>query len=572
MEGTVFSKLHEIVKNREIIGERLAEDTWGRMSFETAHVEGEALIAGDFAHPADAVLSPKLTGWHKVFAASIEFNSGFSLYLRLDNEKQFSLLTSRWSKVVPSQWGGFDFVREVFWCCADLTDREIVLKKSPSDVTTLAWIRCVPMTEAEVAAYREMINPEGKRNLHVHYDNMFEYKYGPDSEENLLLGYKPLTRSHAKICSQETLIDLYDPMCAEIDSLTNTRLYRARELSPALLEAQDRIVRMRAEYLHEIGILLYAAPRMCVANTTPPYKPSHMRSFVAEHPEYYIKTRDGRATTVCSYAFPEVRRFVVESIKRTVARGYDGVSLIAHRGMHVAFEEPVLDEFAHRYGGLDARRVPMDDPRLKDLWCEYVTAFVRELRDELDRTMGRHVPINMITCHTPEASRRIGVDVEMLCKEGLIDHFCAETMDTYEKLDGCLAEDGLIDLEKYKQTLNERYIVRREISNDVENVKLGTPLFAAISEKYGVEFFAGMDPCHSRPDQFADRIKMQKSLGAKNISFFNYLEYTQSPAVMNAASLTGIDEVDPQYYMPNFYRILSLDGADISTYQPNWFC
>lgn len=259
--------------------------------------------------------------------------------------------------------------------------------------------------------------------------------------------------------------------------------------------------------------------------------------------------------------FPEVRRFVVESIKRSVSRGYDGVSLIAHRGMLVAFEQPVLDEFARRHGGIDARRVPMDDPRLKDIWCEYITAFVRELRDELDRAMGRHVPINMITGHTPEAARRAGVDIEMLCKEGLIDHFCAETMDTYEKLEGCLAEDGLIDLEKYKQTLNERYIVRRKISNDPENVKIGTAQFAAIAEKYGVEFFAGMDPSHNRPEQFVEWIKMQKSCGAKNISFFNYLEYTKSPAVMNAASLTGLDEIDPQYYMPNFYRILSLDGT-----------
>ena len=65
---------------------------------------------------------------------------------------------------------------------------------------------------------------------------------------------------------------------------------------------------------------------------------------------------------------------------------------------------------------------------------------------------------------------------------------------------------------------------------------------------------------------------MQKELGATSISFFNYLEYAKSQAVTNAASLTAHDGTNPEFYEQRFFRVLSLDGQDMSTYPPNWRC
>ncbi len=574
MDGFVFSNLHEIVKNKEVISEKQSADIWGILPYETEAVQGNGLVAADIGNPDDVILSPKLSGWHKIFIASMMMQGAFYMNMRLDNEEHFSYLTTNWGGRTPSTWHPDEQVREIFWCCADLTDRDIILSKSDSVITPLLWIRCVPMTEDEIAAYKESMRPDRPRNLHVHYDNAFDYRHGVDTEWDLIRGYEPLSRSSAKICSQEILNDVVDP--AVFSDKCRLLSDRHRQLACVkdvhIAEEMDRIVKTRADYLHSIGVKFYAAFRMSMANVMTPWQPYARYQFVEDHPELYIKTRDGRTSAICSYAYPETHQFVIDYYKRAVARGYDGVSLIFHRGMHIGFEQPVLDEFARRNGGLDARRVPMDDARLKDVWCDFMTAFVRKLRDALDAHFGRHIPINVITGHSPEISRRVGIDIEALCREGLIDHFCAETMSTYENLTDCLAEDGLIDLEKYKEQLGKRYVVARQFGSDPENVKIGTPQFAAISEKYGVEFFAGMNPSHSEGKQFADWVKMQKELGAKNISFFNYLEYTKSPYVMNAASLTALETIDPETYTPTFYRTLSLDGFDMSTYPPNWRC
>ncbi len=576
MEGIVFSNLNEIVKNKEVISETQTHDVWGIMPFETAEVQGLGVVTTDVGLPAPLVLSPKLTGWHKVYIGAIDMSGEIMLQVKLDNEDAYTMLSNSRGKATPKSWTQTEMVREMFFTCADLTDRELIIRKNKHypRITCIVWIRCVPMTEAEIEAYKAYVDPSVKRNLHVHYDNAFDYRHGVDSEEDAILRYLPLRNSHAKICSQEILNDVVDP---EVFS-DQCRILSSRHQNLACVkdvkisEKMDWLVKTRADYLHSIGVQFYAAFRMSLANVGTPWAPYARYAFVTEHPEYYMKTRDGRTVTVCSYAYPEVRRFVIEYFKRAVARGYDGVSLITHRGMHLAFEQPVLDEFARRYDGLDARRVPMDDPRLKDLWGEYMTQFVRELRTELDATFGRHVPINVITGHTPEVSRRVGIDIEALCKEGLIDHFCAETMSTYEDLTDCLADDGLIDLEKYKEQLGKRHVVARCFGYDRVGVEEGTPQFAAIAEKYGVEFFAGMNPSARTAPEFVEWIEMQKKCGAKCISFFNYLEYTQSIEIMTAASRTAHDTIDPSYYTPNFYRLMSFDGCDWSTYLQNWRC
>ena len=577
MDGVVFSRLNEIVENREVISEaKQAENVWGIMPYETAAVQGNALVAAEDSFPGDLVIDPKLTGWYRIYVGSVDLGHGISLQMKLDNEAHFSMFTTDWGGRIPSTWHRDEQMREFYYTCADMTDRQILVRKYKrwALIVPIAWLRFVPMSEEEAAAYKEYMNPDGKRNLHVHYDNAFDYRMGFETDEDLVLGYVPLSRSHAKICSQEILNDVVDDAVFS----KNCRLLSARHKNlahvqdVALAADMDRIVRVRADYLHSIGVQFFAAFRMSVANVMTPWEPYARYTFVDEHPELYIKTRDGRTCMICSYAYPETHQFVIDYYKRAVARGYDGVSLIFHRGMHIGFEQPVLDEFARRYDGLDARRVPMDDPRLKDVWCDFLTQFVRSLRDQLDAAFGRHIPINVITGHSPEISRRVGIDIEALCREGLIDSFCAETMSTYESLGGCLAEDGLIDLEKYKEELGKRYVVCRNFGYDPDNVKIGTPQFAEISKKYGVEFFAGMNPSANTAQQFVDWVKMQKELGATSISFFNYLEYAKSQAVTNAASLTAHDGTNPEFYEQRFFRVLSLDGQDMSTYPPNWRC
>ncbi|MBQ8747401.1 MAG: hypothetical protein IJZ08_05990 [Clostridia bacterium] len=572
MEGIVFSNLNEIVKNKEVLSDTQKKDLWSVMPYETSCVKGKALITGDSSHPADVILQPKLTGWHKVFVTSTRMDGGFSLLMKMDNVKHFTDIENCTQFPPKVQWWYNECVEEHFWCCADLSDREIILRKHKrsGSITTLVWLRCVPMTDEEIAAYKEYVSPDRPRNLHVHFDNDTNNYIGTDELEDFLHKNVAIIDTDTKICTQEIMDDYYDEEAYdEHDRCIWTHEINYNEANRKAAQKMNDVVKTRADFVHSTGAKLYAGFRACVGLSSLPFAPLMLWAITKKHPEWHVVTRDGRDTAISSFAYPEVRQCAIDYIKRSVARGHDGVSLITHRGIRCGFEQPVCDAFAKRHGGIDARRVPMSDPRIQEIWCEYFTEFVRELTKQLDEQEGRHVPINVITGFSPEASKRMGVDIEMLCKEGLIDHFCAEAMDHYEVEGDFIDEDGLIDLEKYKAYLADNFVVGRKIGESWDTVAEGTPKFIEIADKYGVEFFSGMSPVETSAANRAAWVDKLRSIGVKNFSFFNFCYSCQDRAVVHAAAKTAHERV-PEFCTTNFYRVLSYDGIDISTYTPSW--
>ncbi len=572
MEGILFSNLNEIVKNKEVINEIQRDDVWGIMPYEAGRIKGNALVTTEIGFPADVVFQPKLEGWHKVFICSNRMDGGFRLHMKFDNEEHYTIIGNS-GHPPKTSWCSTTSMEELFWCCADMTDREIILHKHHSceRITTLVWLRFVPMTEEEIEAYKDYINADGRRNLHVHFDNDTNDLIGVDSMEDMLLLNYTVKDTDTKICTQEIMDDYYDEAAYdEHDRALNYRTIRYNAQNKKIAAMMDDVVKARLDLMHGMGIKLYAGFRLSMARNTQPWTPLMFYS-IMKNPAYHVQTRDGRFTPIASYTYPEVRRYAIDYIKRAVKRGYDGVSLIAHRGVLMAFEKPVRDEFARRYGSdIDVCRVPMDDPRLKDIWGEFFAQFVRELRSELDAEMGHHIPINVITGISPEASRRMGVDIEMLAKEGLIDHFCAECMDHFENTTDYLAEDGLIDLEKYKELLPDQYMILRRYWEDWDSVEKATPQFIEIAEKYGVEFFAGMSPNGGNSEKYLAWLDKLRALGVKNFSFFNFCHNgCRDRTVIHVGMKTG-HTPNPEYYLPKFYRVLSLDGIDTSTYVPGW--
>lgn len=575
MEGIVLSNLDKLVKNPEVMSYEPSDDLWNAMSYEVCDIKGTCILTAESTTPPDITFVPGLTGWYKIFVASWRLDGGFAVHLKLDTDPVFTIIND---SAIPAggQWQKMEWVEEHFWCCADLTDREIIMRKNETlkRLTPLVWLRCVPMTEDEVAEWLDYASAEGRRNLHVHFDTDHNVVYGSKRIEDTLMKLYSVKNTDTKICTQEVLDHLY----AYQEDVPNPRVRhlmagkkRYEDACRAVAANLHEITKARLDLMHGMGVKLYAGLRMSMASFVTPWGPLLQKTFVNEHPEFYCKTRDGRTTAICSYAYPEVRRYVIDFLKFVVSLGYDGVSLIAHRGIHIAFEQPVLDEFARRYDGLDARRVPMDDPRLKAVWCGFLTEFVRDLHTELDAEMGRHVPINVITDFDPDTAMRIGIDVETLAKEGLIDHICGDNMEVFEDLGTCLGEDGLFNMEKYEASSRTRYMVRRVLGGDAERIKKGYPKYLEIAEKYGVEFFGGMtSSCRNNPQKMIEWWGFLRELGVKNFSVFNFCHSSQDRPVSNAITKTGHETVNMEYCTPKYYRVLSIDGYDISTYPPNW--
>ena len=169
------------------------------MPYVAEDVSGNCLAAAEGEYPEDLIFAPKLKGWHKVFIGTWKLDGGYSFRMKLDNDKYFNFVNDSF---YPSwgQWTYMETVEELFWRCADLTDREMIVKKpNRAGVAPLVWLRFVPMTEEEIAAYKDYISPEGHRNTHLHFDCDANYIWGIRSVEDSLMKLSGVENTDAKI-------------------------------------------------------------------------------------------------------------------------------------------------------------------------------------------------------------------------------------------------------------------------------------------------------------------------------------------------------------------------------------
>ena len=214
-----------------------------------------------------------------------------------------------------------------------------------------------------------------------------------------------------------------------------------------------------------------------------------------QFPQFRCLTRDGRPIEALSFAFPEVRKIAINSIIKALPKEWDGVSIFFHRGVVVSLEQPVIDEVEKRYG-VDARRLPRSDERLHSVLCEFVTSFMRELKAALNKKAQEenraNYEINIITFHDVKSSKYFGYDVEAFLKEGLVNSVSQGIMMYYEDIDDCLADDGLIDIEKYKQKKNGSFVIKRWFDDDGAHIIGGIKEYLELQKKYGGEFYAAL--------------------------------------------------------------------------------
>ncbi|MCG2658983.1 MAG: family 10 glycosylhydrolase [Kiritimatiellae bacterium] len=156
----------------------------------------------------------------------------------------------------------------------------------------------------------------------------------------------------------------------------------------------------------------------------PPLHQVFRSPFFMAHPEFRCLDSDGSALGQLSVAFPPVRERLCTLLAESLARGADGVVIACHRGHPlVRYEAPVQARFRELFGA-DARGIPDTDARLQQVWAEFVTQWMRELRQLLDEAgataLGRR-ELAVITGPDLEWNRRFGLDIETWAREKLVD-------------------------------------------------------------------------------------------------------------------------------------------------------
>ncbi|MBQ8295121.1 MAG: hypothetical protein IJX87_01665 [Clostridia bacterium] len=567
MKSEILLKdLGEYVVNKSALAQGAEYDKWLLLPYETGEFSGVALAAMDNFHPVAIKLSIGASGWYKIYLGVLTFGGRAGIGVRFGKDDQ-TLIEPKLR--VSHCWQPNEWIEEGFFRAMDLTGKNLTLTKSECEgiMTTggLAYIRLVPMTEEEVAAYQ---TKEGGC-VAFHYDIDFSRDFDKPEEES----YAGRLRMLENTCGGEWFLETAFDHCYVDEPeghvyLSTVNKTHARRYAAYIKDATENHKSLIKE-AKKLGYKTYATQRMEMADFCFPYSLYSWRSGIADpYPEYHCKMRDGRSVEVLSYAYPKTRRLSIELLMKPLEDGFDGLTLIFHRGLHVAFEQPVIDRVQQLYG-VDARKLPFADERLHGVLCEVMTTFMRELKAEVTRVYGDTKKINAIVYYDATQSKQFGLDVETWCKEGLVDGICQGLMTHYEKLDGCLGEDGLIDLEKYKEENGKRMVLCRTYDGDPKLVINGAKELKPICDRYGKTFYASLLWEGNSPFTAWDMAQELREMGVTQFMSWNANHKAKDMAYINTERSIARKETENKHES-RFLRVLSMAGKDISSFCQNW--
>lgn len=554
----------------------LTADKWLCAPYETAEFNGVALIASETCQPPAIRLRLNANGWYKIYLclAEITATNGLEISLSKEGGKTVVMPTHLGCTDGTFAWSRFDFAEEVFYCAADLTGQDLILHKPVGQAYTTALfaVRLVPMTEAEIRAYRQ---PKNTGRVAYHFDTDYLSECDYNSVEDYLGRVKLLHDGNGELLIHECygLDEPYEPYAFEnplcFRQTAAEQAQKARKLMPQILEAVK-------ECAHDYGMKILSGVRPEAGKFVYPFSRYIGQDYAYGGADCRIRTREGRAIAAGSYAYKAVRDEVIRKIEAHMPSDWDGVSIYLTRGILVGFEQPICDAVYKKYG-VDAKRLPYGDRRLTEAFCQVMTDFFTELRARLDelakeRARARY-HVNVITLYDYENCKEFGYDVAAWCEKGLIDSVCQGLMGYRENTEDLLVEDGLIDLERYAEAQKTRHVFTRYFDDNRERIVKALPAWLAISEKYGVPFYATMPWEWPAYDEQIATAQALYAAGAEKIVCWNANHSLKRLDTLQAVKACGDKEKitgnDDTVYR-KLIRVYSLCGNDISSFCVNW--
>ena len=583
----LFTDLEAAANEKDRVSRVRSVSTWEAIDYETEAYSGVMLVAPQDSHPEEITIDLGLHGWYKLYIGLINFGSMYT-YLKLDGDLAFSGITTRGDGNDGIVWATYETCNEVFWKNAELSGDKLHImhpKTYAKELSAVLWIRCVEMTPEEIETHKKQLPEKGPHKLHAHIDTDFMNHDNLNAPQDALTILQHLDGTDVTMCTQECAMD-YSGYCDEAASEDYMGLRTAdRARNQAFIDFfkfRKEAYRCMIDYCHKIGIRLHSAMRMQICSFLfPTTYPTFRMKFAEEHPEFSIKTREGRTVAVMSYAYPEVREYVIGILVDMYRNGFDGITLQWIRGNSFGFEQPVLDRIAEKYNGLDGRRLPMADERLHSVWCEFMNIFMRDLRAALDAeaaATGRaKCNIHSIGMFTPEQCKHMGLDVETWAKEGWVDGVTAAMYWVYEELDDCMAEEdpSLIDLEKYCEKIRKTFVLRRLHWMDVDLMCQGIRGYEAIAAKYDIETYYSLGWERQSPEVYAKEAAAFYECGARGIHTWDTNGRVKYPPEWHVTSRLGHPEkcataAEDYEALSKTYRVLRLNNNDISYICANW--
>ena len=449
----------------------------------------------------------------------------------------------------------------------------------------ILWLRFVPMTDDEVHTYQKRRDDLSRKTMFAHMDGDFHGRDHAQIDEDYCKALYAMKDSDVGVVCQEVINDLIDyrifdePYAPRNASYGQPRMDYCRRLS----ERRETVYPKEIAYAHKHHMKMFAGHRMPLSDFAFPLEqPMFTLPFVAEHPELRCKARDGRWIDFLSYGYTETQDFMIRNILESARQGFDGVHLIFNRGLSIGFEAPVAERYRAKYGSAeDFYRLPQNDPKMTAIRTEIIAEFLGRLRktlaDYAQEQKKEPLKVYITAYYTEEDSLFDGFDMEYFAKNGLIDGFVQTKMRVWEEYEDVLADDGLIDLEKYVAKANTEYVVKREHSSNMERILSGVARYREISDRFGVDFYSEIQwENATTPEAYAKASKAIYAAGGKAIALWDcypvrvcsLAEWSATAHLGNPAETLNIS-TDPESYY-KIIKVLSYNGKDIRYYSPSW--
>lgn len=579
---------------KEHISSTSSKFKWRSIPYETVDYSGTMLSAHLTSYPEvpeDISYNPNLKGFYKIYI-SVSKRQVNRLFIKLTSDETFYRFSNNYNTDIMSPE-----LEETLWRVADMTDQTITITKKRdynAQYATIASIRFVPLSDEEAAEYIKFYsNPKDKR-LYVTDDlhNKFFHEHISDIKEfeSSLL---PFRFSDAEWFSPEIITILAGGKTpCPVDEYP---FFRAGDRNVQTQIAKfdyTEILTVMTNKAHEMGLKVAPSIRMGAWGMQYPHDDDYFNCpFRENHPEWSCIDRLGEKTCSLSYAFPEVRKYMIDELVKQAKCGADAVTLISHRGIpYVLFEKPVADRYFELYGEYPYD-LPLDNPKLNAVQCEFMTTFFKELRAALDAEFtDRKVEIHLRTMFTVLDSYMVGFDIEKLAAEKLVDAFISYPQRFYELYSDDIWTDETrehLDMDKYAayirtndNTLSrpdgcnfhgQNYNSKGELVGPVD-MEQRVKEWVAIKNKYGVKLYIDFFPVDN--DDCKERAMNLYEWGVEGFALWDTYSHAWHSDMWHFSRKIGhkeeVKDFEPNKDNSRIHRVLSYNGINVNRFKPIW--
>lgn len=435
-DAVILTDLSKVEPASALVTGKREKGKWKEIPFATVDLKGTALSVYGSTNPAPVKLPIAQRGWHAVYIGLATTSGGFNIgpngiRARLSDEPVFRRMACNLD-LLPNRRG---VIQENYLTTAELNGQSIEIAPFPGRPANVCYVKLVPLTAAEVSKWKARQGSPRAGNTIATFDgHSWIWPFKPTTAAELAEEFRGFEDSDiSKWWFQVTGADL---VCypskvgtyageGTADFPTGAYATYTRSLE-TLFKKGVNPLKVARDAAKAQGAEFHVMLRPAGWVGSMPYEETFNSKFFYAHPEWRCVDRDGTPTFFMSYAFPEVRKQLLDVFRETLELQPDGVGFLFNRGMPLMlWEEPFCARFRERYHA-EAKEVPEDDPRIHELRAEFMTQFMTEVRsllDETARAQGRATPykISLGTFAKEEDNRKWGLDLPAWIQRGLVD-------------------------------------------------------------------------------------------------------------------------------------------------------